>query len=142
MVLGFAALANAQAATPTKIAIISVQNAILSTKDGRAAAESLQVTFNPRKVELEKKQQQITALQDRLKEFWDWLSQVSLGLVLRRNLTIMLLGADGEPALLWDCRRAFPVRWSGPDLDAAGPVTAFETIELTHSGISRAKGRA
>jgi phage tail-like protein len=72
--------------------------------------------------------------------FWDWLGQISLGFVLRRNLTIMLLGDDGEPVLLWDCRRAFPVRWSGPDLDASGPVTAFETIELTHHGITRAKG--
>ena len=73
-------------------------------------------------------------------EFWDWLGQISLGLVVRRNLTILLLGGDGEPVLLWDCRRAFPVRWSGPDLDATGPVTAFETIELTHHGITRAKG--
>jgi phage tail-like protein len=33
-------------------------------------------------------------------EFFDWLDQVGLGLVVRRNVTIMLLGADGEPALL------------------------------------------
>lgn len=75
-------------------------------------------------------------------EFWDWLTQVSLGVVQRRNLTILLLGDDGEPVLLWDCRRAFPVRWRGPDLDASGSATAFETIELTHHGITRATGRS
>lgn len=75
-------------------------------------------------------------------EFFDWLDQVGLGLVVRRNVTIMLLGADGEPALLWDCRRAFPVRWSGPDLDAATPEVAFETLELAHHGITRARGRS
>ena len=39
LVWGFAALANAQA-IPTKVAIIHVQNAILSTKDGKKAAKS------------------------------------------------------------------------------------------------------
>lgn len=72
--------------------------------------------------------------------FWEWLDQIGDGLVVRRNLTIMLLGDDGEPAVLWDCRRAFPVRWSGPQLDAAQPVAAFETIELAHHGITRATG--
>jgi outer membrane protein len=68
LVLGFAALANAQAALPTKIAIIHVQNAILMSKDGQMAAGALQGTFAPRKAELEKKQQEIAALQDQLKK--------------------------------------------------------------------------
>ena len=75
-------------------------------------------------------------------EFWDWLELVGLGLVRRRNLTITLLGDDGEPALLWDCRRAFPVAWSGPELTAAAPLVAFETLELAHEGITRARGRS
>ncbi len=72
--------------------------------------------------------------------FWDWLGQVALGVVIRRNLTITLLGLDGEPAVLWDCRQAFPVRWSGPELDAGAASAAFETIELAHHGITRAAG--
>ncbi|MGZ4538536.1 MAG: phage tail protein [Blastococcus sp.] len=75
-------------------------------------------------------------------EFWDWLDQVGLGVVIRRNVTITLLDSDGEPALLWDCRQAFPVRWSGPDLDATAPVVAFETLELAHHGITRARGHS
>ena len=67
LVLGFAALANAQAA-PTKVAIIHVQNAILSTKDGQKAAADLQTSFAPRKSELDKKQQEIAGLQDQLKK--------------------------------------------------------------------------
>jgi outer membrane protein len=66
--MGFAALANAQAATPTKVAIIHVQNAILMTNDGKKAAGDLQTTFAPRKAELERKQQEIAALQDQLKK--------------------------------------------------------------------------
>jgi phage tail-like protein len=75
-------------------------------------------------------------------DFFEWLDRIGLGQVVRRNLTITLLGPDGEPALLWDCRQAFPVRWSGPDLDAATPVVALETLELAHHGLTRARGRS
>jgi outer membrane protein len=63
-----AALAQAQGQVPTKIAIIHVQNAILSTKDGQKAAADLQTTFNPRQQDLEKKQTELTALQDQLRK--------------------------------------------------------------------------
>jgi outer membrane protein len=75
LALGFAALANAQAATPTKIAIIHVQNAILMSKDGQVAATALQGTFAPRKAELERKQQEIAGLQDQLKKGSTTLSE-------------------------------------------------------------------
>ena len=68
LVLGVAALAQAQGQVPTKIAIIHVQNAILSTKDGQKAAADLQATFNPRQQELEKKRTELTALQDQLRK--------------------------------------------------------------------------
>jgi phage tail-like protein len=72
--------------------------------------------------------------------FWAWLGQVALGVVIRRNLTITLLDTAGDPAVLWDCRQAFPVRWTGPELNASNTVAAFETVELAHHGITRAAG--
>jgi outer membrane protein len=66
--LGFAALAHAQAATPTKVAIISVQQAILQTKDGQKASAALQAKFLPKRQELEKKQASIQALQEQMKK--------------------------------------------------------------------------
>ena len=68
LVLGVAALAQAQGQVPTKIAIIHVQNAILSTKDGQRAAADLQSTFSPRQQELEKKRTELSALQDQLRK--------------------------------------------------------------------------
>ena len=65
--LGFAALAHAQAA-PTKVAIISVQQAILQTKDGQKASAALQAKFLPKRQQLEKKQADIQALQDQMKK--------------------------------------------------------------------------
>jgi outer membrane protein len=87
LVLGVAALACAQAQpapvppaapaarpaqaagpAPTKIAIINIQRAILSTKDGQKAAQDLQAKYNPRRSTLEKKQADITAMQDQLRK--------------------------------------------------------------------------
>ena len=68
LVLGVAALAQAQGQVPTKIAVINVQTAILSTKDGQKAAADLQTQFNPRQQDLEKKQAELTALQDQLRK--------------------------------------------------------------------------
>jgi outer membrane protein len=68
LALMFAALANGQASTPTKVAIIHIQNAILSTKDGQKAAGELQGTFAPKKADIDRKQQELAALQDQLKK--------------------------------------------------------------------------
>jgi len=65
--LAFGAALTAHAQAPSKIGVIQVQEAILSTKDGQKAANDLQAKFAPRKAELEKKQGDITGLQDQLK---------------------------------------------------------------------------
>lgn len=53
---------------PTKIAIISVQAAIMSTGDGKKAAAEMQAKFNPRQEQLKKAQADIQALQDQMKK--------------------------------------------------------------------------
>lgn len=67
LAFGAALTAHAQAQVPAKIGVIQVQEAILNTKDGQKAANDLQAKFAPRKAELEKKQGDITGLQDQLK---------------------------------------------------------------------------
>jgi outer membrane protein len=66
LTLGMAVLAHAQ--TPTKVAIIHVQNAILSTKEGQKAAADLTTRFAPKKAELDKKQADLAGLQDQLRK--------------------------------------------------------------------------
>jgi outer membrane protein len=63
-----AAAPAAPATTPTKVVVIQVQNAILSTKDGQKAAGELQTKFAPKKAEIDKKQADIAAMQDQLKK--------------------------------------------------------------------------
>lgn len=54
-------------AAPSKVGIIHIQNAIIGTKDGQAAAKSLEDKFLPRRREVEKKQADIAALQNQLR---------------------------------------------------------------------------
>src|SRR5262249_31417117 len=72
--------------------------------------------------------------------FLDWMQQTARGLIVRRNLTLSLLNLQGETAMLWDCRHAFPVRWSGPEFNAGSATAAFDTLELSHHGIARSNG--
>jgi len=66
LALGMAALAHAQ--NPTKVAIINVQNAILSTKEGQKTANELSAKFAPKKTALEKKQADLANIQDQLRK--------------------------------------------------------------------------
>jgi len=59
--LGVSLGAYAQGGTPTKVGIIHIQNAIISTKDGQKAAKELQDKCAPTRSRLEKKQADIEA---------------------------------------------------------------------------------
>jgi outer membrane protein len=64
--LALAAPFAAPAQTASKVGIIHIQNAILSTKDGQKAASDLTARFDPKSKELEKKRNDIAALQQEL----------------------------------------------------------------------------
>ncbi len=66
--LVLAAALSLEAQTPTKVAIIHIQNAIIGTKDGQKAASELQTKFAPKKAEIDKKQSLIAQLQDQLRK--------------------------------------------------------------------------
>jgi outer membrane protein len=68
LAFGAALPAFAQTPPPTKVGVIHVQEALLSTKEGQKAAGELQTKFAPKKSELEKKQGDITSLQDQLRK--------------------------------------------------------------------------
>ena len=95
-VWGVAALAQAQT-PPTKIAIISMQGAILQTKDGQKAQQELQAKFTPKKSDLEKKQSDLAALQDQLRKGSATLSDEAK-LKIQNDITVgqKNLTRDGE----------------------------------------------
>ncbi|MDX1980201.1 MAG: OmpH family outer membrane protein [Bryobacteraceae bacterium] len=59
---------TAAAQAPSKIGIINIQAAIVSTDDGKKALGDLESRFGPRRKELEKKQQDIQQLQAQLQK--------------------------------------------------------------------------
>ena len=68
---------------------------------------------------------------------WNWHQDVVAGVIKRRNGTIYLLNAQSVPVRWWHFTKGLPVKWSGPDLQAASSAVAFESIEIAHQGISR-----
>lgn len=73
-----------------------------------------------------------------LDTLWVWFNDVASGIIVRRNLSILLLDQQRIPAMWWDVRDALPVKWSGPQLNAAGgSEVATESIELVHRGITK-----
>ena len=69
LALGMTMLAHAQAAaTPAKVGIIHIQNAILATKDGQKAANDLQSKFGPTKSQIDKMQNEVLQVEDKLKK--------------------------------------------------------------------------
>ncbi len=70
-------------------------------------------------------------------ELWDWYRDVVVGKIQRKNGSIILLDSEGNEAWRWNFKGAYPVKWKGPDLKSDTSAVAFETIELTHTGITK-----
>ncbi|HML16985.1 MAG TPA: OmpH family outer membrane protein [Bryobacteraceae bacterium] len=60
------AASPAPSSAPQKVAVIQIQSAIVSTKDGQKAMQDFQASLAPKKAELDKKAAEIRDLQDRL----------------------------------------------------------------------------
>lgn len=69
---------------------------------------------------------------------WQWQEAAVEGRIERRDLTITVRGRDGEPDWRWLVSGAFPVKWSGTDLDAGSAQVLVESVELAHDGFRKA----
>jgi outer membrane protein len=76
-ILLLAATLVAQAQTAGKVAVINIQGAIVSTKDGQKAASELDAKTQPKKKELEQKQNEINGLQDQFNKGQNTLSDAT-----------------------------------------------------------------
>lgn len=70
---------------------------------------------------------------------WDWITKVQHGQVERKNIIVILLNSIGEPEpeWKWGFNNAYPVKWTGPELQADQGAVAIESLELAHDGISK-----
>ena len=68
-----------------------------------------------------------------------WHQDVVDGIVERRTVTIVVNDETGSrETLRWLVQGAYPVKWTGTDLDAASGGVLVESVELTHHGFRRA----
>jgi outer membrane protein len=65
------------AAAPVKVGVIQIQAALVSTKDGQAAAADLENRLGPRRKELEKQQADIKDMQDKLQRGGNTMAQTA-----------------------------------------------------------------
>jgi phage tail-like protein len=67
-----------------------------------------------------------------------WYSAVMQGQIIksRRQVSVLLLDSLGETVMRWDFGGAYPVKWSGPALNAASKELAIETLELAFESVA------
>ena len=68
--------------------------------------------------------------------FYIWYKATSQGWIQQLNGTILLLNSQQIPVMWWTFKKAYPVKWEGPQLNASSDEIAVEKIELVHQGIS------
>jgi phage tail-like protein len=69
---------------------------------------------------------------------WSWYSAgLSQSLGARRDGSVWLLGANGQPAISWTFRAGLATKWSGPELSAMQGAIAVEGLEIAHQGIDQ-----
>jgi len=70
-------------------------------------------------------------------ELYRWHRQIVNGEIVRKNGSIVLLDRKGEEVARWNFKRAFPVKYDAPDLNAEKSEVAIEMLELAHEGLER-----
>ncbi len=65
-----------------------------------------------------------------------WYIQVVQGDIenAKREVSVVLYGADHQPLITWSFRNAYPIKWSGPSLNSQESSVAFEELEFVHHG--------
>ncbi|CAM4473117.1 phage tail-like protein [Paenibacillus endophyticus] len=66
---------------------------------------------------------------------WSWYESTIEGTIERKTGAIVLQSADGTEFGRWSFFDAYPVKWTGPQLNASTSDVAVETIEIIHSGL-------
>lgn len=66
---------------------------------------------------------------------WEWRKTVVEGRTVRYNGSITMLNEAREPALRFEFREGWPVKWEGPSLSALREGIAIETLEIAHKGL-------
>jgi phage tail-like protein len=71
-------------------------------------------------------------------ELWNWMMTAVKGRVERKNVSIVLVDADGVAEVTrWDLVNAWPSSWRGALLDAMGREAAIEELTIVFETLDR-----
>ena len=70
-------------------------------------------------------------------ELYEWFEAAAEGKVQIKNLSVVLLGEEGNDVARWGFWQAYPVRYDGPELHALGNDVAIETLEIAFEKMVR-----
>lgn len=67
----------------------------------------------------------------------DWFNQTrAMGVNAKRGeIKIELVGPKGQAIRTWSFKDAYPVKWTGPNLNASSNQIASESLEIAHAGM-------
>jgi phage tail-like protein len=68
-------------------------------------------------------------------EYYNWVKEIALNKITRRNIIISLLNENHAPVMTWKVINAWPTKLTSPDLKGSANEAAIETIEIAHEGI-------
>lgn len=67
--------------------------------------------------------------------FLRWCQSVVKGNIIRMHGSIVLLDSKDKEQCRWSFFDAYPIKWTGPDLNSMNSEVAIESITLAHNGI-------
>lgn len=72
-------------------------------------------------------------------EFFTWIDEIDKGQITneRKVVTIQLFNDEEAVVAAWQILRAWPVKYTGPELKGLSSDVAMESIEFAHEGLVR-----
>jgi phage tail-like protein len=68
-------------------------------------------------------------------DLWTWHYGWVQGQGTRKDGVVVLMDDGRRPAKVWKFKRAIPVKWLGPSLNAGQSAVAIESLEIAHEGL-------
>ncbi len=117
----------------TEVTGLDIENQVIEYRHGAMA------TYSPIKMPGLRKYSNITLKRGLLpkdNEFFKWFNENQLNQAERRTVVISLLNDQHEPIMVWKALNAWPVKISGPTLNAGASEVAIECIELAYEELN------
>jgi len=72
---------------------------------------------------------------DEGQDLYRWYVKAMRGQIGRQNISIIVYDSLGREVRKWNLQRAWPCKWTGPDLKTDQGAVAVETVEIAHEGL-------